>query len=462
MNRDMAGNWREYRIGDIAEIVGGSTPLTADPTNFNGDIPWLTPKDLSGQHERYISSGERNLSKKGLSSCSAQLLPAGSILLSTRAPIGYVAIARNPIATNQGFRSLILRPGFEPEFVYYWLKANIDELERHSSGSTFRELSGSALAQIAIQIPGKATQRAIAHILGTLDDKIELNRRMNETLEAIARATFKSWFLDFDPIIDNALRAGNPIPSRLAEKAARRREMLARAKAEGRDSCFPKHIADLFPDRFVDSEFGPIPAGWRVVSLPDVIDINPPRVLKKGKVAPYVDMANMPTRCHIPDTVIERPFGSGMRFINGDTLVARITPCLENGKTAYVDFLADGQVGWGSTEYIVIRPKPPLPSEFGYCLARSTEFREFAIQSMSGTSGRQRVPPNALSRYHLAVPSEPISMRFGKIVQPLFTKAGQVARESHTLTALRDALLPKLIYGELKLNNLKQFIKKDV
>jgi type I restriction enzyme S subunit len=458
----MARDWTEYRIGDIAEIVGGSTPSTADATNFNGDIPWLTPKGLSGQHERYVSRGERNLSQRGLASCSAKLLPAGAVLLSSRAPIGYVAIARNPIATNQGFRSLILKSGFEPEFVYYWLKANVNNLERHASGSTFRELSGSALAEIKIQIPGEATQRAIAHILGSLDDKIELNRRINETLEAISRAIFKSWFVDFDPVIDNALLAGNPIPSALAEKAARRREMLASAKAEGREVGLPKHIADLFPDRFVDSELGAIPGGWRVVSLPEMIDINPPRALRKGDKAPYLDMANMPTRGHTPDAIIERPFGSGMRFINGDTLVARITPCLENGKTAYVDFLADGQVGWGSTEYIVLCPKPPLPSEFGYCFARSTEFREFAIQSMTGTSGRQRVPPEALSHYLLAAPPEGVAKLFGKFVRPLLLLTRSAANESRTLAAVRDTLLPKLISGELSLKNTTEFLTKPL
>jgi type I restriction enzyme S subunit len=139
----MAGEWREYRIGDIADIVGGSTPSTADPTNFDGDVPWLTPKDLSGPHDRYVSRGERNLSRKGLANCSTQLLPAGTVLLTSRAPIGYLAIAKNPIATNQGFRNLILKPGFDPEFVYYWLKAHVEELQRHASGSTFQELSGT-------------------------------------------------------------------------------------------------------------------------------------------------------------------------------------------------------------------------------------------------------------------------------------------------------------------------------
>jgi type I restriction enzyme S subunit len=151
-----------------------------------------------------------------------------------------------------------------------------------------------------------------------------------------------------------------------------------------------------------------------------------------------------------------------MRFINGDTLVARITPCLENGKTAFVDFLADGQVGWGSTEYIVLRPKPPLPNEFGYCLARSTEFREFAIQSMTGTSGRQRVPSEILSHFLLAVPPEPIAATFGEFVQPLLSRAYQAARESRSLAGLRDTLLPKLISGELRLKDPEKILRRVI
>ena len=282
------------------------------------------------------------------------------------------------------------------------------------------------LRTIEISLPPLSEQHAIAHILGTLDDKIELNRRMNETLEEMARALFKSWFVDFDPV---------------------------RAKMEGRDTGLPPDVADLFPERLVESELGEIPEGWEVVSLPEMIEVNPPRSLRKGEVAPYLDMANMPTRGHVPDTVIDRPFGSGMRFTNGDTLVARITPCLENGKTAYVDFLGHDKIGWGSTEYIVMRPMPPLPNEFAYCLARSTGFREFAIQNMTGTSGRQRVPAKALSQFLLSLPPEPIAVRFGKVVQPLFIRASDAVRESRTLAALRDALLPKLISGEMRVNS---------
>ena len=206
-------------------------------------------------------------------------------------------------------------------------------------------------------------------------------------------------------------------------------------------------IVALFPDRFVDSALGEIPAGWEVKALPELIEVNPKRSLQKGEVAPYLDMANMPTKGHVPDTVTDRPFKSGMRFANGDTLVARITPCLENGKTAYVDFLGDGEIGWGSTEYIVMQPKPPLPNEFAYCLARSDRFRGFAIQNMTGTSGRQRVPAKSLSQFMLPSPPEQVAVSFGKRVQPILARANRTVRESRCLAVLRDMLLHKLVLG---------------
>jgi type I restriction enzyme S subunit len=140
--------------------------------------------------------------------------------------------------------------------------------------------------------------------------------------------------------------------------------------------------------------------------------------------------------------------------MNGDTLLARITPCLENGKTACVDFLADKQVGWGSTEFIVFRPKAPLPEAFGYLLCRHPEFRAFAIANMSGTSGRQRVPNDCFANYKFAAPDAGIAAAFGAIVGSILAGIKVQDEQSHTLATLRDTLLPKLLSGELSLDNL--------
>ena len=209
---------------------------------------------------------------------------------------------------------------------------------------------------------------------------------------------------------------------------------------EGWDEGAVETLDRLFPDSFEDLKLGEIPKGWRAAPLPDLFDVNPTRALRKGVEAPYLDMANMPTRGHSPDDVVDRAFGSGMRFMNGDTLVARITPCLENGKTAFVDFLEAGQVGWGSTEYIVLRPKPPLPDEFAYCLARATEFRDFAIQSMTGSSGRQRVPAESLSHFRVVAAPKPIAELFGRFIKPLFAHASAATNNGGRCSVRRVVL----------------------
>jgi type I restriction enzyme S subunit len=303
-----------------------------------------------------------------------------------------------------------------------------------AGGSAQANISGEQIESLKIPLPSVHEQRAIARILRTLDDKIELNRRMNQTLEGLARAIFRSWFVDFDSVV---------------------------AKAAGRcPVAMSAATAALFPDSFADSPLGPIPNGWQVLALPTAIEINPPRKLAHGMVAPYVDMGNMPTDSARVLGWIERETGSGMRFQNGDALVARITPCLENGKTAYVDFLADGQVGWGSTEYIVLRSKPPLPPEFAYLLARTDEFRGHAIANMTGSSGRQRVPAESLGNYSVVVPEKRLAERFGKWIKPLFDAMKSRGQQSDTLAALRDALLPRLLSGELRVTGAEKMASK--
>ena len=191
--------WQKIKLGDISEVIGGGTPSTKNYDFWNGDIPWLTPKDLSGYNNRYISRGERNITKLGLQNSSARMLPKGTVLLTSRAPIGYLAIAENDVCTNQGFKSIILKDGYCPEFFYYLLKNNIDYIIGLGSGSTFAEISGTQVKNLEFTVPPLDVQKKIAGVLGELDDKIELNNKINNNLEQQAQALFKSWFVDFEP-----------------------------------------------------------------------------------------------------------------------------------------------------------------------------------------------------------------------------------------------------------------------
>ena len=189
--------WKEYKLHEIGRIVGGATPPTKDSANYDGEISWITPKDLSNFTGRYIQKGERSITQKGFESSSCQILPKGSILFSSRAPIGYIAIAANELCTNQGFKSIIPDNNLVNNlFLYYLLKYNKEEIEGLGSGTTFKEVSAKVMQNFDIKIPSIQTQKKIADILSSLDDKIELNRRINDNLEQQAQALFNYYFID--------------------------------------------------------------------------------------------------------------------------------------------------------------------------------------------------------------------------------------------------------------------------
>ncbi len=317
-----------------------------------------------------------------------------------------------------------------PRFLFHILtnQSSLDEFQRiaESRSGTFPQITFDSIAHFPVPVPPEGEQKRLAEFFDALDDRITLLRETNATLEGIAQALFKSWFVDFDPV---------------------RAKMQGRAP-EGMDEA----TAALFPDSLEESELGLVPRGWRVANIAETFEINPTRKLAKGSVASYLDMASLATSGHCVDAPVEREMGSGAKFRNGDTLLARITPCLENGKSAFVDFLIDNEIGWGSTEFLVLRPKAPLPEYFGYLLCRHPVFREYAIQSMVGTSGRQRIQNDVLGRFQLALPGNGIASKFAKVVTTIQENIAANHQTAQTLATLRDTLLPRLISGALRLD----------
>ncbi len=398
-------DWRKVAIGDIADIIGGGTPSTQEANNFDGVIPWLTPRDLSGTHDRYVECGRRNLSQYGLDGSSARLLPTGSVLLTTRAPIGHVALAKNPIATNQGFRNLVARDAVSSEYLYYWLRLNTDELERHASGSTFQELPGSSLGNIRLLLPPLSQQRSIAYILGTLDDKIELNRRISVTLEAMARVLFRSWFVAFDPV---------------------------RAKMEGCDTGLPREVADLFPDRLVDSELGEIPEGWTFSDLGDMIELAYGRPLKaKSRNA----AGGVPV------------FGSsGQVGWHDEALVARPGIVVgRKGNPGTVTLSPTEFFPIDTTFYVVPR------EEWDECLYfLFLALQEQDLPSLAADSAVPGLNRNVVSASKQVRPPTGFVKCFNGWVSTIYARRSHVAGESRLLNGLRDTLLPKLVSGALR------------
>jgi type I restriction enzyme, S subunit len=416
-------------IGDVCDLGDGAH---AKVGRVDRGVPYLTSKNIGDGRLKlddvdYISESDFERLFSPESKAVTRLKP-GDLLTGIIGTFGNSYLYKEEDRFGIASAVAILRPRQDslfPKYLYYYVTSPFFRaIHRAFMGGSVQGYTNlPTIRRLPIIIPPLAEQKAIAAMLGALDDKIELNRRMDATLEAMARVLFQSWFVDFDPV---------------------------RAKLDG---CQPTgldpSVAELFPNEFEDSELGAIPKGWKVMPLPKAIEINPRRRLQPGMIAPYLDMKNMPTHGHCPDNVIQREFTSGNKFQNGDTLLARITPCLENGKTAFVDFLNDGQIGWGSTEYLIFAPKPPLPPQLGYLLARSESLRTHAIQNMTGTSGRQRVPAECFDSYLVVVPPSKIAARFGQIAAPMFEKIRRSVDESHMLAAIRDTLLPKLLDGKV-------------
>lgn len=178
--------WKTCTIEDLGTVVGGATPSTKITENYEGgNIAWITPKDLASFSGRYISNGERNITEQGLNSCSAKLMPANTVLFSSRAPIGYIAIAKNELCTNQGFKSVVPNENTDYLFLYYLLKYNKNKIEGLGSGTTFKEVSGSTMKGIEVTVPVSIEeQRKISSVLSAIDEKIEENERINKNLAA--------------------------------------------------------------------------------------------------------------------------------------------------------------------------------------------------------------------------------------------------------------------------------------
>ncbi|MDM8709455.1 restriction endonuclease subunit S [Escherichia coli] len=264
----------------------------------------------------------------------------------------------------------------ESHFWFYLLK-KID-LNNYSTGSGQPLINQTIINTISVTIPKLSEKRvSIGHFLRHFDQKINLSLNINQSLEQMSQTLFKSWFVDFDPVIDNALDAGNPIPEALQSRAELRQKV--RSSADFKPLLV--EIRSLFPSEFEETELGWVPKGWTLKSVAKSININPSIKLPKNKIAKYVDMKSLPTQGYSISDIIEKPYSGGAKFQNNDTLFARITPCLENGKTGFVDFLDEKETAFGSTEFIVMRGTPQVHYLYVACLARENNFRLHAIQN---------------------------------------------------------------------------------
>lgn len=439
----MTSEWPTVRIEEIAEkIAMGPFGSNIKVETFVADgIPIISGTHLHGT--RLQDGAFRFITEEHAERLKNSNVYRGDVVFTHAGNIGQVAYIPGDslydryVISQRQFYLRCDREKADPAFITYFFHSpeGRHQLLANASQVGVPSISrpSSNLKQIKVALPSLEEQRRIVEVIGAIEDRIELLQGVNATLEAIAQALFKSWFVDFEPV---------------------------RAKAEGREpEGMDTATAALFPAEWADCQIGSIPEGWRVSSLGEAFEINPRRALKRGGLAKYLDMASVPTVGHVPVMPIDRAYTSGSRFKNGDTLLARITPCLENGKTAHVDFLDDNEVGWGSTEFVVLRPRAPLPPYFGYLLARTEIFRANAIQSMTGSSGRQRVRVDRLKQFPLVLPSDQVAECFARVVEPLRESILANEKRAAMLADLRDTLLPRLISGKLRLPDVARDIE---
>lgn len=391
---DEITKWKECKLGDVADIVGGGTPSTKDDNFWNGKIPWITPRDLSNFSGRYISNGERNISELGLANSSAKIVPEGTVLLSSRAPVGYLAISLNDITTNQGFRSLIPNSKTNSLFLYYFLKNNVDYLKSQSTGTTFGELAGSTLKSLFFLFPPLDEQKAIASVLSCLDDKIDLLHRQNKTLEAMAETLFRQWFVEeADEQSDIQIPLGTFIDS--------------------------ISISHKFPKNQII-----------FLNTSDIYLGNVCNVLTNE----YLDINLLP--------------GQAKKSIQkNDILFSEIRPA--NGRWAFIDFDAEDYVV--STKLMVLRSKGEIEPAFVYFYlthSMTTDWLQLVAESRSGTF--PQITFDQIKELKLNIPSEKFLKNAEEWCRSNLQKILFNQNQIRTLEKLRDTLLPKLMSGDVR------------
>ena len=383
-------HWVQVRVGELGKIVTGKTPKTSISENYGGKIPFLTPSD--NMLPKYVTATKKSLTDKGVTEVKNCLLPKSSVCVSCiGSDLGKVVITTEPTVTNQQINSIIVdQEKFDVSFVYYAMLILGTQLNYLSKTSTAVPIvNKTAFSSYSIFCPELRQQKEIAAILSSLDDKIELNNKINENLQLQAFALFDKLMFDSD-----------------------------------NTEC----------------------------QVSDIAYVNPKRSLSKNQVARYIDMSQLSTTGAFPSGWEMKPYTGGMRFTNGDTLLARITPCLENGKTAFIDFLDQDEVAFGSTEYIVLAPKEGIPAEFLYCLARYPAFVDYAVKNMNGSSGRQRVSAETIGQFVLPKILLSEIKSFEEKALPIFRKMRYNSLENICLAQMRDIMLPKLMSGEININ----------
>ena len=416
-----------YKIAEIGDVVGGGTPSTSNPDLWGGEIPWISPKDLTGYNSIYISHGENFLTPKGLKS-GTKLLPKDTVLFSSRAPIGYIAIASNPICTNQGFKSIICNKDLiTPLFLYYYIKANLDYIKLFGTGATFPEISGAAMKKIKIQIPSLPIQQKIASILSTYDTLIENNNRRIRLLEQMAENLYKEWFVRFR----------FPGHEKVETEKSKYGKVPSTFKFIKMQEAFDYYIGGGWGEEEKSDEFPKEASVIRGTDFPKIwqYDISTcPRRFHKTKNYKARQLEGGDVIMEISGGTSEQPVG---RVV---LITQELLDRFENGKVICASFC----------KLIRLQKNIVSPYYFYYWLRFLYDTRIIDRYQLQSTGIINFKFEPFLRKGDIMLPPQNIMEKFAKQVGSLHKEMNKLAQQNTLLTRQRDLLLPRLMSGKLE------------
>jgi type I restriction enzyme S subunit len=411
----MPKNWKTYKLSEVIQIIGGGTPKTSIPEFWNGSIPWLSVKDFQGE-QKFVFQTEKTITEEGLKKSSTKILPKGAIIISARGTVGELAVLEKEMTFNQSCYGILPNDKTDNNYLYYLLKQKIRELQGLSYGSVFDTITTKTFDSLDVYLPPLSEQTQIANILSAIDDKIENNLAINKTLEDMAMALYKHWFVDFGPF------------------------------QEG---------------EFMDSELGLIPKGWEVKRLEEVVQVNSNSIKKdkEPKIINYIDIASVKEGWveEIKTIKYEDAPSRARRIISdGDIIWSTVRP---NRKSRFLA-LGFSENTIVSTGFVVMSPIL-ISYSYLYLCSCTKDFVDYLVSRATGSS-YPAVTGKVFEEYEILIPEKAILDRFSIIVEPMFLHSSSNDIENQTLTNLRDTLLPKLISGEVRLKEFREGIDAEI
>lgn len=438
-------NWTTSKLSDVIEIIGGGTPKRSENKYWNGDIPWLSVADFNNDF-RYVNDSIEHITELGLQKSSTKLLDKDHLIISARGTVGCLAQLSVPMAFNQSCYGLNGKEGIiDNGFLYYFLKNNISELKQKTHGAVFDTITRDTFEHIQISYPDLGTQKEIAKNLGSFDDKIQLNTQINQTLEQIAQALFKSWFVDFDPVRAKVQALSDGMSLEQAELAAMQAisgktpgELTALSQTQPDRYAELAETAKAFPCEMVEVDGVEVPKGWEYCTFGDVAECfdskriplsKQQREKRKGDISYYGATSVM-------DYVNEAIFDDIYLLIGEDGSVLK-----EDG-TPFTQYIWGKS--WVNNHAHVIKGKNGVSTEHLMLFIQQTNITAYitgAVQLKLNQKNMNSIP--------FIKASNKTNLIFAQYIAPLYAKIRKNFDENKILETTRDLLLPRLLNGEI-------------